>query len=177
MPIKIAGQAVPQTTHEDVLVLPRGEEAIAIRAKAIPDFEEFNKTCPEPEPPGKLTKDGFVPNKDDETYKGRLEQHNIRRIGWMVTRSLQEIDWDKVNVENPKTWAKWQEDLEDSGFTAVECNLVLALVIDVNSLNEQKLKDARDSFIRGQEQEAKRLSSQNSEQENSPSGKPVKDSE
>lgn len=177
MPIMIAGKEVSQATHEDVLVLPRGEEAIVIRAKAIHDFEEFSKVCPDPEPPGALTKDGWVPNKEDETYKKRFEQHNIRRIGWMVLRSLQEITWDKVDADNPKTWDKWQEDLEDSGFTSVECNLVLALVIDVNSLNEQKLKDARDSFIRGQAQEAKRLSSQNTGQGSTPSGKPAKDSE
>lgn len=95
----------------------------------------------------------------------------------MVTRSLQEITWDKVDLENPKTWDKWQEDLQDSGFTSVECNLVLALVIDVNSLNEQKLKDARDSFILGQEQEAKRSSSQNTEPGSSPSGKPANEQE
>ena len=181
MPIKIGGKDVPESKHEDVLVLPRGDDPIAVQARAIQDFEEFAKLCPDPEPPGKLTKDGFIPNLEDETYKKRLETHNIKRIGWMVVRSVIAmsladgvffpIEWDKVKPENPKSWDKWTEDLKDSGFTDIETNLILALVIDVNSLNEQKLKDARESFIRGQEQAAKESSSQASEQESSPSGK------
>lgn len=187
MPIRIGGKEIPQVSHEDCIVLPRGEDALCIRAKAINDFDEFSKICPLPEPPGKLTKDGWVPNPDDKTYRQRVEQHNIQRVGWMVVRSITEmalsdgeffpVEWDKVQVENPKTWSKWQEDLRDSGFTDVECNLVLALVIDVNSLNEDKLKEARDSFILGQEQAAKAKSSQTSEQRSSSSGEHVSEPE
>jgi len=173
MPIKIAGKEVTKVTHEDVLVLPRGEEAIALRAKAIQDFDEFSKICPDPKAPGKLTKNGWALDETDPTYKGSLEKHNERRIGWMVVRSLQEIDWDKVDAEKPKTWELWKDDFLDSGFTTIECNLVLDLVISVNGLNEAKLKEARESFIRGQEAEAKRLASLTTEQENTPSGKHV----
>lgn len=178
MPIKIAGQEVPQTPHEDVLVLPRGEISIAIRARAIGDFDEFTKICPDPKAPGVLVKGGgFEPNTKDKTYVAMLDQHNVRRIGWMVIRSLQEIEWDKVDTDDPKTWELWQEDFRDSGFTTVECNLVLGLVLDVNALNEDKLKQARESFIQGQVQAESESASRNSEPESTPHGEPVSASE
>lgn len=173
--MKINGQAIEARLNEDVLILPRGEEGLAIRARAIPDFEEFNKVCPAPKPPGKLTKDGWVPNVEDDTFKKRVEQHAIQRIGWMVINSLQEVEWDTVDPENPKTWANWEEDLKNAGFTSVESNHILALVLEVNSLNEAKLKEARDSFLRGQEQALSESSSPSSEQNDSQSGEPASD--
>ena len=86
--MKIAGQVVPKELNTDVLVLPRGDTAIAIKAQAIVNYEEFDKLCPMPEAPGVLTKDGFVPNTNDETYKQKSERHHLQRGGWMVINSL-----------------------------------------------------------------------------------------
>lgn len=173
--MKIGGKEVEAYLHEDVLILPRGESALVIRAKAIPDFDEFNKICPTPKPPGGLTKDGWVPDTEDDTFKKRVEQHAIQRIGWMMIMSLQEVEWDTVDIDNPKTWHKWEDDLRDAGFTTVEANHILALVLEVNSLNDVKLKEARDSFLRGQEQALSESSSQTSEQNDSQSGEPAND--
>lgn len=174
--VKIAGKEVSRTLHEDVLVLPRGdEEPIVVRARAIPDFEEFNQLCPVPKPPGKLTKDGWQPNIEDDTYKKRVEQYGIQRVGYMVINSLFEFEWDSVDMNNPKTWGKWEDELKEAGFTNVESNLIMALVLEVNSLDDSKLKAARESFLRGQAQEQSESSSQNTEQESSPSGEHVSD--
>lgn len=179
MPIKIAGKEVPAALNEDVLVLPRGDSMIVIRARALVDIEEFTKLCPEPKPPGKLTKDGWEPNLQDDTYKKRIEQHNMQRAGYMVINSLAptEIEWETVDLDNPKTWANWENELKDSGFTNVECNLILALVMDVNSLNEAKLKAAKDSFLLGQAQASETQSSPTTEPNDTQSGKPASDSE
>ena len=171
--MRISGKKIEARLNEDVLILPRGESGLMIRAKAIPDFDDFNKICPVPKPPGKLTKDGWVPNTEDETYKQRIEQHAVQRIGWMMIESLQEVEWDTVNPDDPKTWPKWEDDLKEAGFTTVEANHILALVLEVNSLNEVKLKEARDSFLRGQEQVQSESSSQTTERNDSQSGEPA----
>jgi hypothetical protein len=175
MAIKIDGQAVPTAKNEDVLVLPRGTRGIVIKARAMSDLDTFNEMCPEPKPPGKLTKDGFVPDTNDDTYRKRLKQHNLQRVGYMVFHTLEptNIDWESVLADNPTSWPKWEDELKESGFTSVECNLILGLVMDVNSLNEAKLKEARASFLRGQVQGQKGSPSQSSEQSDSPSGKPA----
>ena len=173
--IKIDGQAVPTAKNEDVLVLPRGTGSIVIKARAIPDLDTFNEMCPGPKPPGALTKDGFVPNTEDDTYKKRLEQHNLQRIGYMILHTLEptNLTWETVLADNPKSWPKWEEELKESGFTNVECNLILGLVMEVNSLNEVKLKEARASFLRGQVQEQSASPSPSSEPSDTPSGKPA----
>jgi hypothetical protein len=175
MAIKIDGQAVPTAMNEDVLVLPRGNSTVVIKARALLDLDSFNKVCPEPKPPGRQTRDGFVPNTNDDTYKKRLDQHHLQRIGYMVLHTLEptNIAWEMVLADNPKSWPKWEDELKESGFTNVECNLILGLVLDVNSLNEAKLKEARASFLRGQVQEQNGSPSQSSEQSDSLSGKPA----
>lgn len=175
--MKIAGQSIPKEVNTDVLVLPRGDAAIAIKAQAISDYEEFEKVCPVPEAPGKLTKDGFVPNLEDETYKQKAERHGLQRVGWMVINSLVDVEWDSVDADNPKTWTKWEDDMKEAGFSSVERNLILGLVLSVNSLDERKLKEARESFIRGQEQVQSESDSQTTEQKSSQSGAPASESE
>lgn len=171
--VKIAGQSLERKLHEDVVVLPRGEDAIAVKARAIEDFTVFETLCPNPKPPGKLTKNGWEPNPEDPSYKKMCETQALKRIGWMVLMSLYEFEWDTVNEDNPSTWANWEDELKNDGFTSVERNLIMALVLDVNNLNEAKMKASRDSFILGQAQAREELSSLNTEQDDSQSGKPA----
>jgi hypothetical protein len=174
MPIKIAGQDVNAGLPEDLIVLrPETENEIVIRARAFRDFDEFHALCPIPEPPGRRERSGWVPNPDDPTFKQQMEQHALQRVGWMVLQSLYEIEWSTVDPEKPKTWPNWEDELKDSGFTQVECNLIMALVLDVTGLNEDKMKTARESFLRGQEVGPNDSNSRISERKSSPSGKPV----
>lgn len=179
MPIKIAGQEIDQTLPEDFIVLrPGTEQELVIRARAFRDWDEFNALCPVPEAPGRHERGkGFVRNFEDKTYKDRVAQRARQQVGWMVLKSLYEVEWSTVEAENPKTWPKWEDELKDSGFTQIECNLIIALVMDVNSLNEDKMRQARESFSLGQEEAQSDSNSQTSEQENTPSGEPVNDGE
>jgi hypothetical protein len=52
----------------------------------------------------------------------------------------------------------------------VECNRVLALVLEANALDEAKLQRAREVFLRGQEPMPDVFSSPRSEQPSMPSG-------
>jgi hypothetical protein len=179
MPIKIAGQSVEPGLPEDLIVLrPQTDSEIIIRARAFADFDEFHALCPIPEPPGRQERGrGWVPNLEDKTYKQRLQQHGLQRVGWMVLQSLHEVEFETVQSDNPKSWPKWEDELKEAGFTQVECNLMLALVLDVNGLNEAKMSMARESFLHGQGADQNALSSPISEQPSMPSGEAASDSE
>lgn len=175
--MKISGHELNGAPHEDVLPLPHQGKIIPIRARAIQSFDEFNKLCPEPEPPGKLTKDGFIPNPEDEGFKATLTNYHKRRMGWMVINSLQDMEWDTVRVENPATWAAWEKDLQNGGLSQVQCNLIFQHVMAVNSLDESKLREARELFLLGQAQSQSDSSSHQSEPLSTPSGEPASESE
>jgi hypothetical protein len=174
--MKIGGVTVTPPS-EEILVIPRGDQNIVFRAKALPDMEEFNKLCPPPEPPGKLTKDGWVPDPDEPSYKDLLANYTKQRLGYIVIHTLapSNIEWTKVNPDNPKTWTYWDQELRDAGLTQVEVNRVLQLVIEANALSEDKLREARESFLRGQAVARAKFSGRQTEQASTPFGEPASD--
>jgi hypothetical protein len=139
--------------NEEVLVLPRGDQMVPFVGRAISDFESFDAACPAPKVPVRLTPKGREENHDDPGYKQLVEQYNEKRMGWMVIETLKpsNIEWDKVDPEKPSTWRHWQDDFKAAGFTQIEAGHILRHVMEVNCLDEEKLKWARDVFLRGQQ--------------------------
>ena len=86
--MKIGGVDPRTLPVEEVLVLPRGDQSVVFRASGMKEMDEFKKLCPEPEPPGKLTKDGWVPDEEDEGYKSVLAEYHKRRLAYIVVHSL-----------------------------------------------------------------------------------------
>jgi hypothetical protein len=173
--MKIAGIDPKSLSTEVILVLPRGDKEIVFRAKGLPDMAEFEALCPIPKPPGKFTKDGWIPNLTDPTYQQVLGEWAKKRLGYMVVKSLAptEIEWDTVSEADPRSWPAWDEDLKNAGLTQVECNRVLGLVLEANALDEAKLQKAREVFLAGQGPMPAEFSSPRSEQPSSPSGEPA----
>jgi len=173
--MRIAGIDPKGLTNEAILVLPRGDQNIAFRAKGLPDMDEFNALCPTPKPPGKYTKEGWVPNLNDPTYQQVLGIWAKKRLGYMVVKSLapSDIEWDTVKENDPRTWPNWEEDLKNGSLTQVETNRVLALVLEANALDEAKLQKARESFLAGQAPMPEEFSSPLTAPESSPSGGPA----
>lgn len=164
--------------NEEVLVLPRRKTQIIITARAIPDMSDFEKRVPIPKPKKNFHKGkGWIEDLEDDNYIKAMERYTKIRVAYFVVASLQDVEWVKVDPEKPATWENWEEDLKGVGFTQHECNLVLQLCFQVNQLDETKLEQARSLFVLGQEQEIERSSSQNSEQNSTPSGEPASDSE
>jgi hypothetical protein len=176
--MKIGGVEV-KGPAEEVLVLPRLDEDIVIRARAVTNMEVFEALVPEPKAPGSLTKKGWVPNLKDETYRQKVETYNAQRLAYMVLQSLKpsEIEWETVDEDNPKTWENWTEELQAAGLSTVEVNRVVLCVMQANALDEDKLKEAREVFLRGVAEEESESSGLPTEPENTPSGEPVNDSE
>jgi len=176
--MKIGGVEV-NGPNEEILVLPRLDQDIVIRARAVSDMTGFEAVAKVPKAPGKYTKNGFEPTLDDVTYLQKVEQFNSLRMAYMILRSLEpsEIEWENVDMENPKTWLKWDEELRASGLSDIEINRIVMCVMQANSLDESKLQQAREVFLLGLEVEGKSISGHQIAPESTPSGEPAPDSE
>jgi len=177
--MKIGGVEI-QGPAEEVLVLPRLEgENIVIRARAVADMDEFEALCPLPTPPGIRTKDGWKPNANDETYMQRVQQHGELRFAYMVLKSLEpsNVEWEKINISDPSTWMEWQKELKEAGISSTEVNRIIVCVMQANALDEAKLKEAREVFLRGPVQEPGEYYGPDTELESTPSGDPASVSE
>lgn len=173
--MKIGGIDPKTLPVDETLVLPRGDAMLVFKARGLADMEDFNKLCPEPTPPGKLTRDGWVPNADDPAFQQIQAEYMKRRLAFMVVKSLEptEIEWETVNLSHPGTWANWETDLKHAGLTQVEINRIVGLVLEANCLDEQKLKRARESFLRGPQVASVESCSLTTEPDSTPSGAPV----
>jgi hypothetical protein len=165
---------------EEVLVLPRlNTDDIVIKARAVMDMDAFDALCPLPKAPVVRKKGGAAPNLSDKTYLQQVAQRDQIRFAYMVIKSLEpsEIEWEHVDMDQPSTWLKWTDEFKEAGVSATEVNRVIACVMQANSLDEAKLKEARDLFLRGPALEPSDTCGPDTEPESTPSGKPVKGSE
>ncbi len=149
--MKIAGVDPATLSPEYTLVLPRGEDVIVFKARGLPDFDEFHKFVPEPIPPKKMTRDGLVADANNLDYKNDMEIYAKRRLAYMVIKSLEPtgIEWETAKPEDPGSWTKWEDDFKAAGFTQIEIGRITGLVLEANCLDEAKLKQAREVFLRG----------------------------
>lgn len=171
---------VPVTRCEEVLVLPRTDgQDIVFRAEAVTDMDEFNALCPLPEIPKRIVKGGVEQDPNAPAYKEQVQAWSQKRFDYIVIKSLEpsDIEWDKVDIEKPSTYKLWQQEFQTAGLSENECKRVINAVLSANSLDERKLQEARESFLRGQEMLKVASSGQNTEQVSTPSGEPANDSE
>lgn len=173
------GNTVVDGPAEEVLVLPRLQGDIVIRTRAVTDMKPFEAVCPDPKPPKKLIKGGFTEDTENKDYLAALAAHGDLRFAFICIKSLEpsEIEWARVNIQKPSTYLEWNKELTDAGMSSVEVNRILLAVMQANSLDENKLKQARDSFVRGMQEPLADQSSPDTERPSTPSGEPAKDGE
>jgi hypothetical protein len=151
--MKIRGREI-SGPNRVTLVLPREEdEDIVIIAEAISDMSAFDQFMDMPKPPAVQKPGGNIEhNFSDPGFVEQLAQYNLKKMAWIVLKSLtpSEIEWDKVDLDNPGSWIGYQEEMRDAGFSDIEINRVCNLVMEANALDESKLEAARQSFLRGQ---------------------------
>lgn len=159
---------------EEILVLPRDPDPIVFRARAANDMDLFHTLCPEPKAQGVLTKDGWHTDTKDPGYLKALEHHSHQRMSFLIIKTLEpsKIEWSKVKMDVPKTWNLWEEELA-TVLTKIEIQRVIQLVLDANSLNEDKLEKARQSFLHGQARAQSESCSPATAPASTPSGVPA----
>lgn len=164
---------------EEVLVLPRANGDIVFRARAVLDMKPFEALVPEAKMPQRLEKGGFKSNPDDPGYVAQVKRREELRFAYMCIKSLEpsNIEWSRVDIDEPGTWTEWEKELQEAGFSAIEINRIAVCVMGANALDEAKLKRARDVFLLGQGTPQAKSSGQDTEPQNMPSGEPVNDSE
>ena len=143
--------------NTDILVLNRGEDRIVIKAEALADFKEFNDLCPVPEPPIKI-RPGGVKEADtvNPRYQEALSNWAEKKTNYTIIKSLEatkDLEWDTVKISNPDTYANWRVEMAESGFTEIEILRVLQLCTRVNSLDDDLLDQAKETFLAGARQQ------------------------
>lgn len=164
---------------EEVLVLPRSNGDIVFKARAVLDMSEFHELCPPPVPPKMITRDGTKENTDAPAYRQENLRHANLRFAYIAIKSLEpsEIEWTTIDPDKPQTWLNWENELREAGFSGVEIQRITVLVMQANALDENKLKMARETFLRGQAAQLEQSSGRSTEQANTQSGTPANDSE
>ena len=149
--MRVAGIEI--TTCEELLVLPRPDgNPIPFRAKAVAVKDEFDRLMPEPVAPVLQKKGGKVSDLQDKDYLAAVSKRDDARFALMCLRSLEpsQIEWEQVKIEEPHTWTLWTDELKEAGLSEVEVNRVIGLVMAANALDEEKISEARKSFLLGQ---------------------------
>lgn len=141
------------------VVIPRGnDDDLVFVVQAVLDYSEFDKICVPPSPPI-VTKKGGEQYRDinDVKYLERLRCHANRRFAWMILESLKttpNLEWETVNFDDPDTWENYEKELETSGLTQTEINEIMRGILEVNAMDADKFKQARDRFTRSQAEKA-----------------------
>jgi len=149
--MKIGGVKVSRC--EEVLILPRIDGDLVIKAAAVLSMDEFETLCPKPVPPTRLMAGGDkVQDFDAKDFVSVLTLWGERRYAYICIKSLEpsNIEWDKVDLKDPKTYLKWSDEMSAAGIASTELNRISNLILEANALSETKLKAAREAFLLGQ---------------------------
>lgn len=148
--MKINGREI-SGLHYEYVVIPRHDGDIVFKLQAIPNMDEFKKLCPEPQPPRVMVPGGDKRvDLDDAAYKAAVAMYGEQRYAYMVIKSLEAtegLEWDTVKITDPNTWTNWSNDLRNAGFTNPEINLIQLGMATANSMNQEKLDEARNRFL------------------------------
>lgn len=178
--MKLKGRAISGPNYA-ILVIPRPDGDLVFKAQAIRDLTDFEKLCPDPKAPMKMVPGGRkIPDLQDADYLNEINTKAKKQSAYTVLESLKpsEIEWDTVDIQNPDTWLNWEEDLKNAGLNYVEIQRIMYLVLEANSLDEDKLEEARARFVqREAELRLSDSSSQNNGHRIMPIGVPANASE
>lgn len=134
-----------------------GDEVIVLKAKAVLDYAEFDQLCPMPVAPEVIHAGGKRSrNPEDAKYRNKLKEWGELRSYYMIIKSLEAtegLEWERVKIGDPKTWIHVDEELNNA-FTQYGASRIAQGVMRANCLDEQMLKEARESFLASARQES-----------------------
>lgn len=140
---------------EEVLVIPRQDQDIIFKAKAVLDYSDFDQLCPRPTPPIVIKRGGAkVADPTDIDYQKSLDVWATNRTHWMILQSLsatEGLEWETIDLVKPETWGNYEDELRQSGFSEAEGARIVNLVISANGLDQSKIDEATQRFLVAQE--------------------------
>ena len=179
MALRIGAQVLDGPS-EEILVLPRSNGELVITARAVQSMEDFDRFVPEPKAKmGWAKGKGTIPLTKDPQFKQQMESYGNKRFAFMALKSLEpsDIEWQTVDLHKPDTWDNWMDELKENGLSEFEVNRIIQLIMQANALDEAKLKEARETFLRGLEAATEKSCGHLEELPNTPSGPPASDGE
>ena len=136
------------------IVIPRQDDPIVLRAQAIMDFDEFERLCPEPQPPIVMKPGDKIgmPKVTDPEYLKKFGEWAELRILFMYLKSLsatEGLEWETIKMDDPATWKNFEQELTDAGLSAYERARVYSDIAKVNCMDEDHVEAARKNFLAG----------------------------
>ena len=161
--MKIKGVKV-QGAYEEVVVIPRHTGNLVFRARAIADYEVFDKLCPQPKPPliqfaGQSI---ATENVEDADYQQKFQEWAEQKSHWMILESRkanEDLEWGTVVMGDHTTWKNYTKEMTESGLSPAEQARIVMCVSQANGLDQSKIDEATASFLADQ---AERLASESS---------------
>ena len=152
--MQVKGKKSAGGRHKDCIAFPREEGPVGFWVQALDEeWDVFNERCPAPTPPVHTTADGKVEDEEDEGYEAQVKNWGELKMDFLTVYSLtiedNQIDWDNVILEKPSTWRHWRTEVKEFGLSRVEVNKLFFKVLEVNSLSEDLMEQARADFLRG----------------------------
>ncbi len=157
--MKYKGQPIAKPKPRIIPILrdstlgPKGEKIdnnIYLEANVVIDFSPFEDLCPLPDPP---VIDN-VPDYNDADYRLKIIERNEKKIDWVFLESIKEtkdLEWETVKMEDPETWANYHDELRKIGINEIQEKAITQQVLNVNVMDEERMEEARDSFLALQE--------------------------
>jgi hypothetical protein len=159
--MKINGQTFDAPNEALVVFIKNGKD-IPIKARAVLDFTRFDLLCPKP-PPKKIKKRGGEEEIlwNDPSYLLAFDHWGKVKTAYVIVESLKAtpgLEFETVTDDDPSSWLKWRDEFEKAFFTDSEINKIIGCVWEANGIDEAKLNEARDRFLRGEAVEREKSS-------------------
>lgn len=155
--MKINGKKIQRPKFE-VIVFPRRDGDIIIKAQAVLSYEDFEKLCPPPVPPVVIR-----PNGTDEgakttdinhpKYIAAINDWSRMKLDWMILQSLKAtegLEFETVNPSDPDSWQNVHKELEEAGFSELERTKIIEIVVTACGLNQNMIDEATNNFLASQ---------------------------
>lgn len=134
-----------------IVAIVRDDGNLIFICKAVLNYDEYDKMCPEPKPPLTTMAGGAQRYEfEDPKYVDAMGVFAKRRNCWMRIQSIKDspgLEWDTVDLGNPDTWLSLDDELMASNLTVGEQNAITRGILSANSMDEGKMAEARASFL------------------------------
>ncbi len=174
--MRIKGQEI-SGPNEELIIIPRGNGQIVLKARAVLEYDDFDRLCPEPKAPF-IVKPGNrkEQNFNDPKYMLAISQRVKQQTYFMFIKSLEAtegLEWETIDLTRPDTWLNFEKELKSAGFSQIERNLITRGIMIANNLDDNKVEEARQRFLQSLAVQDAVSSSQKDEPTSTPSGQPA----